>query len=71
MKEYDKKKGILWTWQSSFDSISIKSPLGEVMTVGNNPTLDRSKLGTKRDILTDKEGVPLSVNITLSSTLMT
>jgi transposase len=27
LKEYDNKKGIKWTWQS-FDSISIKSPLG-------------------------------------------
>ncbi len=32
------------------------------MTIGNNPT-DRSKLGTKRHILTDKEGIPLSVVI--------
>ncbi len=30
------------------------------MTVGSNPTTDRSKLGTKRHILTDKDGVPLS-----------
>ena len=33
------------------------------MTVGNNPTTDRSKLGTKRHILTDKKGIPLSVVI--------
>src|SRR6476661_7023538 len=31
------------------------------MTVGNNPTTDRSKLGTKRHILTDKKGIHLSV----------
>src|SRR6476660_6929399 len=30
---------------------------------GNNPT-DRSKLGTKRHILTDKNGIPLSTVIT-------
>ena len=31
------------------------------MTVGHNPT-DRSKLGrTKRHILTDKNGIPISV----------
>jgi transposase len=30
---------------------------------GNNPTDDRSKLGTKRHILTDKKGIPLSVVI--------
>lgn len=34
---------------------------------GNNPT-DRSKLGTKRHILTDKKGIPLSVVITSAST---
>ena len=28
LKEYDNKKGIGWIWQQSFDSISIKSPLG-------------------------------------------
>ncbi len=27
---------------------------------GNNPT-DRSKLGTKRHILTDKNGIPISL----------
>ena len=30
---------------------------------GNSPT-DRSKLGTKRHILTDKKGIPLSAVIT-------
>jgi IS5 family transposase len=34
---------------------------------GNNPT-DRSKLGTKRQILTDKEGIPLSAVISPAST---
>ena len=33
----------------------------------HNPT-DRSKLGTKRHILTDKEGIPLSTIITSSNT---
>ena len=33
------------------------------MTAGNNPT-DRSKPSTKRHILTDKNGVPLSAVIT-------
>ena len=32
------------------------------MTEGNNPT-DRSKLNTKRHILTDKNGIPLSTVI--------
>ncbi len=34
---------------------------------GNNPT-DRSKLGTKRHILTDKEGIPISAVISSAST---
>lgn len=34
---------------------------------GNNPT-DRSKLGTKRHILTDKNGIPLSAIISSAST---
>ena len=33
---------------------------------GNNPT-DRSKLGTKRHILTDKKGIPLSVVVSSAS----
>lgn len=34
---------------------------------GHNP-VDRSKLGTKRHVLTDKNGIPLSVAITPAST---
>ncbi len=34
---------------------------------GNNPT-DRSKLGTKRHILTDKKGIPISAVISSAST---
>ena len=38
------------------------------MTVGHNPT-DRSKMGrTKRHILTDKNGIPLSVVISSANT---
>ena len=65
LEEYDHKKGIKWIWQS-IDSISIKSPLGGAMT-GSNP-VDRSKLGTKRHILTDKKGIPLSAVITSANT---
>jgi Transposase DDE domain len=35
---------------------------------GNNPTTDRSKLGSKRHILTDKDGIPLSTIITSANT---
>ena len=34
---------------------------------GNNP-VDRSKLGTKRHILTDKKGIPISVVISSANT---
>jgi len=34
---------------------------------GHNPT-DRSKLGSKRHILTDKNGIPLSTFITSANT---
>jgi hypothetical protein len=34
---------------------------------GHNPT-DRGKLGTKRHILTDKDGIPLSIVITSANT---
>jgi hypothetical protein len=34
---------------------------------GHNPT-DRSKLGSKRHILTDKQGIPLSTFITSANT---
>jgi transposase len=65
LKIYDKEMGINWTWQS-IDSISVKAPLGGAMT-GNNPT-NRSKLGTKRHILTDKDGISLSTVISPAST---
>jgi putative transposase len=35
---------------------------------GHNPTTDRSKLGSKRQILTDKDGIPLSTVITSANT---
>ena len=35
---------------------------------GNNPPTDRSKLGTKRHILTDKKGIPLSTVISSANT---
>ncbi len=35
---------------------------------GYNPTIDRGKLGTKRHILTDKDGIPLSTMITSANT---
>jgi hypothetical protein len=38
------------------------------MTTGSNLPTDRSKIGTKRHILTDENGIPLSVVISAAST---
>jgi putative transposase len=58
LKTYDKAKKIRWAWQS-VDGAMTKAPLGGEKT-GSNPT-DRSKMGTKRSLLTDQHGIPLSV----------
>ena len=59
LKVYDDVVGIQWKWQSLDSSIG-KGTLREEMT-GPNPT-DRGKLGTKRHhVLTDGQGIPLSV----------
>lgn len=52
------RKKIKDKWQSS-DTSSVKAPFGGELT-GPNPT-DRGKLGTKRSIATDQEGIPLSL----------
>ncbi len=39
-----------------------------MMSVGNNPAIDRVKLGTKKYILTDKYYVPLSTAVITSVT---
>src|SRR3954470_5151263 len=44
-----------------------KVSFGRGKMTGNNPT-DRSKLGTKRHILTDKNGIPLSAVISSANT---
>ena len=38
------------------------------MTAGSNPTYRRSKLGTKRYVLTDAKGIPLSAVMSSAST---
>jgi putative transposase len=55
---HDALWGIDWKWQS-VDGAMTKAPLGGEAT-GPNPT-DRGKLGTKRSLLVDGRGVPLSV----------
>jgi putative transposase len=57
---YDARRGIKWRWQS-MDGCMTKAPLGGE-SVGPNPT-DRAKSGTKRSLLTDAAGIPLSVTV--------
>ncbi|WP_159455181.1 IS5 family transposase [Pseudobacteriovorax antillogorgiicola] len=57
LKEYDELQGISWKHQS-VDVAIVKSPLAGKKT-GPNPT-DRRKLGSKRSVLVDELGVPLS-----------
>jgi transposase len=51
---------IAWTWVS-MDGAMTKSPLGGEKT-GANPT-DRSKIGTKRSMMTDKKGIPIGIAV--------
>jgi len=58
--EYDNEKGLEWEWQA-IDGAMTKAPLGGAGT-GANLT-DRGKKGTKRSLLTDGKGIPLSVTV--------
>jgi putative transposase len=60
LAEYDEMEGSGWEWQA-IDGVVTKAPLGKDAT-GKNPT-DRAKSGTKRSMLTDGAGMPLSVAI--------
>ena len=64
LRWYDQVRGIDWTWQAA-DSKMAPAPLGGEKT-GPNPT-DRGKSGTKRHLLVDGRGVPLSVHLTGAS----
>lgn len=59
--EYDELRGIDWEWQSA-DGTMSKAPLARE-AVGPNPT-DRGKNGSKRSLLVDGNGVPLSIVVT-------
>ena len=61
LEYYDDLIGIDWKWQS-MDGAITKAPLGGEET-GPSP-VDRAKSGTKRSILTDRRGAPLSIVIT-------
>ena len=56
--EYNIERGLEWEWQA-IDGAMTKAPLGGAGT-GSNPT-DRGKKGTKRSLLTDAKGIPLSI----------
>ncbi|UCZ56250.1 IS5 family transposase [Desulfurispirillum indicum] len=61
LAEYDEMEGIAWEWQS-IDGGMYKAPMA-LETVGKNPT-DRGKNGSKRHVLVDGRGVPLSIVVT-------
>jgi putative transposase len=58
LEYYDDRVGIAWGWQAA-DGTMLKAPLGGSLC-GRNPT-DRGKSGTKRHVLVDQRGAPLSV----------
>lgn len=65
LQYYDQRLGIDWKWQS-LDGAITKAPLGGEAT-GPSP-VDRGKSGTKRSLLTDRRGAPLSVVVTAANT---
>lgn len=65
LEYYDQQLGIQWKWQS-LDGAMTKAPLGGEAT-GPSP-VDRGKKGTKRSLLTDQRGAPLSVVVSGANT---
>jgi putative transposase len=65
LEYYDQRLGIDWKWQA-LDGAMTKAPLGGEAT-GPSP-VDRGKSGTKRSLLTDRRGAPLSVVVTAANT---
>jgi transposase len=61
LAEYDEMEGIAWSWQS-IDGCMIKAPMAQE-AAGPNPT-DRGKNGSKRHLLADAHGLPLSTIVT-------
>jgi putative transposase len=62
---YDQRLGMDWKWQS-LDGAITKAPLGGEAT-GKSP-VDRGKSGTKRSLLCDRRGAPLSLVVTAANT---
>jgi putative transposase len=65
LTEYDDLKGIDWQWQAA-DGAMTKAPLGGEKT-GKNPT-DRGKVGTKRSLLVNTQGLPLAIVVSGANT---
>ncbi|WP_138774391.1 IS5 family transposase [Desulfohalovibrio reitneri] len=59
LAEYDEMMGIAWEWQA-VDGGALKAPLA-CEAGGRNPTDRGKKRGSKRHILVDERGVPLSI----------
>src|ERR1700688_2110564 len=57
---YDEWQGIDWSWLS-MDGCMTKAPLGGEKT-GKNPT-DRAKLGVKRSLLVEGNGMPVGLAV--------
>ncbi len=66
LTEYDELKGVTWKWQAA-DGAMTKAPLGGEK-IEKNP-IDRGKLGTKRSLLVDEQGVPLGLVVSGANTL--
>ncbi len=60
LAEYDEVHGLKLRWQAA-DGAITKAPLGGDAT-GPNP-IDRGKMGTKRSLLVEEKGVPISIEI--------
>ena len=60
LEEYDELKGLDWQWLA-MDGCMTKAPLGG-KKVGKNPT-DRGKLGAKRSLLVEANGIPVGLAI--------
>jgi transposase len=60
LQEYDELVGLDWEWLA-MDGAMTKAPLGGERT-GRNPT-DRGKLGTKRSLLTEANGIPVGLAV--------
>lgn len=78
LTEYDEFKGLDWKWQAADGAMTThrptpasggghgQAPLGGEKT-GKNPT-DRGKLGTKRSLLVNEQGVPLGIVVSGANT---